>query len=228
MPITDPYATAAQYRSTLDKSDAGDDADILLDLTAVSRWLDKKLGRFFTKDAAPVARVFTLPGSLRAALAAAPLGWAESENPWVHGVFSRTLSVDDLSAAPTAIKIDQDDDGLFTDETALAATDYELWPLNAPLGPEPSPYTAIVIPQWSTVGGFPAGARVQVTAQWGWPAVPQAVVQATIHLTGILRLESPRATQRVNEMGEVLGTSRVAQDIVEKLARVYAKHSGFI
>lgn len=228
MPVTDAYATAAQYRTIVAKSDAGSDTDVAGDLLALSRWLDKKLGRFFTKDAAAVARVFTLPGSLRTALAAAPLGWAESENPWRYGVYSRTLSVDDLAAAPTSVKIDQNGDGLFTDETALAATDYELWPLNAALGPEPSPYTAVVIPVWSTVGGFPAGARVQVTAQWGWPAVPEAIMRATCQITGILRLESPRATQRVSELGEVIGTSRQAQEIVEKLACVYARHAGIV
>jgi hypothetical protein len=65
---------------------------------------------------------------------------------------------------------------------------------------------------------------VQVTARFGWPAVPQAIVQATCQLVGILRLESPRATSQISEgLDSVLGASFEAQKIVENLQRVYAR-----
>lgn len=228
MALTDPYASVQEYRDVVDKTDAASDGAILDDLTAVSRWLDLKLGRFFTKDAAPVARVFTIPGALRNRFMVPPLGWAESENPYMYGTWSRSLTVDDI-ASTTGLSIicDTDRNGLF-DDGALAATDYELWPLNAALGPEPKPYTTIVIPSWSTVGGFPVGVRVQVTAVWGWPAIPAAIARATCHLTGILRLESPRATSRVNELGEVLSTSKQARDLLEDLRAQYARKDAIV
>ncbi|HSW94542.1 MAG TPA: hypothetical protein VLI88_00110, partial [Patescibacteria group bacterium] len=188
--ITDPYATPQQYRAVVSKSDDGDDGEIAADLLAVSRYLDRCLGTFFTKDAVAVARVFTIPGSLRRPYGTMPLGWAETENPYVYGGYSRTINIDDLAAAPTSIILDTDRDGLF-DDTPWASTDYELWPLNAARGPEPKPYTTIVVPTWSSQFGFPIGARLQVTAQWGWPSVPPAIVRATCHVTGILRLETP-------------------------------------
>src|SRR6185369_1791530 len=113
MAVTDPYATPQQYRAIVSKSDTGDDGEIAADLLAVSRYVDRCLGRFFTKDAAPVARVFTLPGSLRRPVMTVPLGWAESENPYVYGGWSRSIELDDLVAAPTSVILDTDRDGLF-------------------------------------------------------------------------------------------------------------------
>lgn len=198
MPVNDAYATAEVYRGVISKTDTGEDAEVLTDLTAISRYLEKKLGRFFNKDAAPVARVFTSP---------AP---------------SRILLIDDLAAAPSSVIVDLDMSGALTD-TPLTSTQYELSPVNALLGPEPEPYTAICIPSWSTAVAFMPGQRVQVTGTWGWPDVPEPIKRATIHLTAILRLETPRATQQVSEMGDRIGTSRAAQSIIDELTKRYEK-----
>lgn len=229
MAVTDAYATSTQYHAQITKQDTGSDAQIDLDLLAVSRYIDRCIGRFFTKDAAPVARVYTPPGSLRQPLATPPLGWAESENPYRYGVWGRHLAVDDIATA-TGLQIIMDDNrvGSFSGYTPWATTDYELWPLNAPFGSEARPYTSIVLPPWSTIGGIPIGVRVQVTAVYGWPAVPQAIINATVQLTAILRLESPRATSRVTEVGEVIGVSKRAQDIIYDLKTIYGKESSFI
>lgn len=233
--ITDAYATPLDYRTIAGKSDGGDDDAIKLDLLAVSRWLDQKLGRFFTQDAAPVARTFAPPSSLRL-LGQLPIGWAESENPYRWGPWARHLSVDDMAAPPTKIVIDDNVDGVFN-ETPLNSTlvtppygfqDYECWPTTAQLGPEPQPYTTIVLPMWSSRIGFLAGQRVQITAQWGWPAIPAAITRATCHLTAILRLESPRATSRVTEMNQVISTSKQAQSIVYDLECVYRRKESVI
>lgn len=202
MPVSDSYATAAQYRAILGKTDTSEDAEILDDLTAVSRYMDGKLGRFFTKDAAAVKRVY------------------------VPSAASDTLWVDDLAAAPTSIKVDEDLDGSFADETAYAGTDYELRPLNAADGPETWPYTHIIIPPWSKKGNWPRGGRVEIDAVFGWPAVPKAIERATIHLTGILRLESPRATNRIVEIEDVVQASPEAQRIIWQLMKTYARGGG--
>jgi hypothetical protein len=219
--VTDPYATATTYRGIFGKSDTGDDAEILLQLTAVSRYVERKLGRFFTQDAAVVPRIFYPMGYFS--------GNAEAENPWLGVRSSRDLYVDDIATSTgLLIKIDTNRDGVFTDETALAATDFELRPLNADKGPEPMPWTQIHLPVWSTRIGWIPGAPIEITAKWGWPAVPESIAQAVCQLTGILRIESPRATNQISAgLDTVLGASHEAQDIVENLMKVYAKRKVF-
>ena len=201
MEVTDAYASATTYRDLISKTDTAEDAEIDSDLKAVSRYLDRRLGRFFTKDASAVARTYM-------------------RGPHTD---PRILWVDDIAASPTSIKIDDDNDGSFADETALAAADFELWPLNAGKGAEPQPWTMIYLPKSGSKGNWPAGHRVEVTAQWGWPAIPDAIVRATAHLTAILRLETPRATRRIPELGDVVEASREAQSIVRELAGAYRR-----
>lgn len=199
MPVTDAYATAAEYRAAMGGVDVGRDADIELDLLAISRYLDERLGRFFTKDAAPVVRVFQVPPVL---------------------VPDRWLYVTDLAAAPTEVLIDSDGDHSFAGETPLVlGTDYQLWPRNAPLGPSPKPYEALI--PISRV--WIEDRDVQITAVWGWPEIPLPIKRAAIRITALLRLETPRATATVNEMGERISTSREAQGIVNDLVERYPK-----
>lgn len=205
MAVTDAYATAATYRGLVSKSDTGEDAEILTDLTAISRYMERRLGRWFTVDASAVARVYETT--------------LLSNQP-------KSLFIDDLVAL-TSIKVDEDDDGSFADESAWASTDYELLPHNAGDGPEPGPYTQIHIPPWSSKDLW-GNHRVEITATFGWPAVPSAIEQACVQLTGILRLETPRATRSVNITSEtVLETSPQAQEIVTALMQMYAKRGLF-
>ena len=133
------------------------------------------------------------------------------------------LYIDDLVVL-TSIKIDEDSDGSFADETALVAADYQLLPLNAAVGAEPRPYTAIELTEWGTKNAFAPGMRVEVVATFGWPTVPPPIERATIHLAAILRLESPRATRRIAEgLDGAIETSRKAQDIIGELERHYRK-----
>ena len=205
MPVSDAYATLAMYKSIVGKTSAGDDAIIPDDLMAVSRYLDWKLERFFTKDAAAVARTY-LPS-----------------------VYTDSLVVDDIaSTAGLTIKVDTNRDGSFTSETAFGASDYQLWPLNAATGPEPKPWTKIVIPPWSTRGNFMPGYMVEVTSVGGFPAIPKAIERMTCHLTGILRVESPRATQRIPEaMDRAFSASPRAIDIIAELMAAYARPTVF-
>jgi hypothetical protein len=199
MAIGDAYETAANYRTAIGKTDTGSDTQILTDLTAISRYLEDKLERFFNKDAADVTRIYEVPAS------------------------QAELRIDDLSAAPTSITIDEDGDGSFTDETALTSSDYELLPLNAAVGPEARPYTRIGMTSWGDYGSWTKGQRVQIIGRWGWPAVPQAIKTATIQLTAILRTESPRATARIPELCDVIQASPEAQSIIRALTDNYRR-----
>jgi hypothetical protein len=203
--VTDAYASAATYRGLISKTDTGEDAEILTDLTAISRYMERRLGRFFTTDADNVNRVYQAV--------------QYSNQP-------KSLFIDDLVTVDH-IKVDTDDDGSFGDESAWATTDYELRPRNAADGPEPGPYTEVFIPPWSSKDLW-GQHRVEIGGKFGWPAVPSAIEQACVQLTGILRLETPRATRSVNVGAEtVLETSRQAQEIVMALMTVYAKRSLF-
>jgi hypothetical protein len=224
--IASPYALPAEYRVVIQKTGGEDDVQLLDDLTAVSRLIDHRLNRCFNQSdsVTPEARLFY--PRVRS-LGTRPYDWAERENPWRWGGAARWLEIDDLALAPTSITIDEQRTGSFAGLTPLAATDYELRPLNATSGPEAKPYTSIYLPDWSTLGGgFPGSARVQVVGVWGWPAVPIAIKQATIQLTGILRLESPRATRTIDEMNRVISMSQIGANIINDLLSGYSR-AGF-
>lgn len=204
MALSDPYVIAAEYRAAIKPdADGASDAAILIDLKAISRHLERKLGRFFNKDVADVTRVY------------------------IPQIDSPRLWIDDLSVAPTSIKVDRDCDGSFADETALVATDYDLYPLNAGFQPEPEPYTAIILTTWGTLNTFSTTSRVQVIGKFGWPAVPEAIRGATVQLTALYRLETPRATRRIPEMGDAIESSPDAQRIIRDLYMRYRKASWF-
>lgn len=185
MAVTDTYASVVEYRAAAGKIVHVDDLTIRRDLVAVSRYIDAQTGRFFGLVDPPQERFF-----------------------WGDG--SRVLRVDDIgSVTGLTVTVDLDGDG--TPETTVASADYQLQPLNALTGVQPTPYREIVLPSWSSFSSWPKGCLVSVTAAWGWPSVPEQVVAATIELTKILRVEGPRATNRLDEGGVPMFLSRDAQ-----------------
>ena len=197
MSVTDAYTTSVEYRAVTGATDSGNDAEILKDLGAISRYLDGKLGRFFTKDASAVARVYIPHDNIKA------------------------IWVDDISETPTSVKLDTGGDGQFA--TTLESTDFELLPLNADKGPEPRPYMQVGMTPWGSYKCFQKNIRVEVTAKFGWPSVPGAIQRATIHLAAILRLETPRATRRIAELGDIMEASPDAMSIIRQLTDRYKR-----
>lgn len=203
MAIGDAYATTAQYKAQTGKTGTADDTSLTSSLLAVSRVIDRACRRSrtgFNKDSAPVVRDF---------------------NPeWADPV----LRVGDVVSV-TAITVDTALAGTYA--TTVASGDYELLPLNSADGPEAKPYDEIGLLPWSTtLKQWVPGQRVRVNAVWGWNAVPAAITNACIELTAILRLESPRGTNTVNELNQVLSTSRAAQNILAALMETYAAPPG--
>lgn len=208
MALTDAYATAAQYRAVTRNTDRGAEAVILRDLKAVARMLDRRLRRHFNREADATEHLYMAP-ELDA-----------------HDPAQAILFVDDIaSTAGLVIKIDTDNDGLVSDEAALASTDYQLFPLNAARGPEPAPWTSIRLTPSGDYRKFPKGVLVSVTAIHGWPtATPPAITAANIELTRILRLEGPRGLNTANVGLEQIETLTVeARRIVAELVRDYQK-----
>lgn len=100
----------------------------------------------------------------------APVASARTYTPWGRTVCDErgeVLLVDDIGAADLVVEVGYG--AVWTE-----VTDYETWPDNAL--DKGQAITALVQPigTWrSTVR-----TRVRVTARWGWPAVPDPIVQA--------------------------------------------------
>jgi hypothetical protein len=172
---------------------------------ACSRFIDLKVfgkgsNDHFTKDAAGTVRHY-------------------------YGQGSRSLYVDNIAVAPTGVLVDENNDG--TPEVEYTSAQYQLMPLNAADGAEVRPWTRLYLPTYSTRSSWPADRLVQITAVFGWGAVPAAVARATIHLAAILRLETPRAQRAVSETGEILEATGKAQGIINELYQVYGPAVSF-
>jgi hypothetical protein len=160
----DTYATLPELKKYLQSSNASDSMleDALATATAD---IDEFCNRHFNRDDAASARVYC------------PKAFYE-------------LEVDDFhTTAGLIIKTDFNGDGTF--ETTWSATDYELKPFNGVVNGKPGwPYNKInaVGSHWFPVYdhvGLRYGhhqATVEVTAQWGWAAVPAPVKQACLIL----------------------------------------------
>lgn len=149
------YATTAELKTRITQTVSTFDTQLGEALSVASRAVDRYCGRQFNVAGSATARVY-FPDSCERA------------------------SVDDISTTSgLIIATDAGDDGTY--ETTWATGDYFLEPLNGVVDGETGwPYSEIV-----TVGTktFPVTGRrpsLQVTATWGWAAVPAAVKEATL------------------------------------------------
>lgn len=152
----DLYCTPTMLKSRAGITDNYDDDQIVGACRAVARWIDRKFcQRHFFRYAA--TKTFAAKSST-------------------------CLALPDLVSV-TAMKTDADGDGVF--ETTWDVSDYQLLPENAAVEFEPEPYDEIL----ALARSFPfacAGRRnrVQVEGVWGWPAVPEPVIEAAKILSG--------------------------------------------
>lgn len=179
MAVTNGYTTLALLRVFMGAPTTPGDELLEAAINAASRAIDNYCQRRFWLDGSAVARTF-IPQAL-----------------------SRIEFDDDIGdSASVVIKTDASGDGTF--ETTWAAGDYQLLPVNAPYAfPEAEPWTAIravgtkTFP-WLVNTWLTRLDRVQVTAKWGWPAVPDAVGFAC-------RLKAARLVSRKDSPQGVLG-----------------------
>lgn len=195
MPLVNAYATVPEVRTHL-----GDAVFQKLDLelleraiNAASRAVDHYTGRRFWQDAAPVDRTY-------------------------RPTRTSFAYVDDISTETGLVVATDDDlDGTFETEWT-AGTDYLLDPLNVDAAADtPHAWTAL-----RAVGSrrFRADIRpsLQVTAQFGWSAVPEEIAEATILKAVALfqRKNAPFGVAGFGEFGAVRIT-REDSDVVEIL-----------
>jgi hypothetical protein len=151
------YTTLAELKAHLRITDTTDDAILAVHITAASRAVDQFTYRRFGQSASATARVFTADGGKT-------LG-------------DEFLALDDIQTT-TGLVVKSDTAGDYTYATTLVlGTDFDMYPADAPdLG---VPWTGIVMRRTATA--LPTHrAGMQVTASWGWTAVPSVVEIATL------------------------------------------------
>lgn len=207
MALNDPYATPQEYRQRVGAADEKNDAALRPVLAGVSRLVEGPEGcrRFFTKDASAVVRIFH--GNGRGVL-------------W--------LPADIATTAGLIVKVDQNGDYDFgdADETLALNTDYWVGPENAELEPEPRPFEYLEVnPSSSLISCWPDQRRsVQVTAVFGWPAVPGAVREATILITReLLDLEKSGMTLELQALDQQIHMAPQGFARLQMLQRSYAR-----
>jgi hypothetical protein len=182
------YATLSQVKSALRITDQIDDSLLNTSIAAASRYIEGYCDRKFVKASLGTAIYI-------------PTGRMDD------------LIVDDLTAV-TSIEIDEDLDETFV--TTLRPIDFLLLPVNARSGGLDFPYTRIR-PQedgyWPTAYGR---ATVRIVGQFGWPAVPDAVREATILQAARLftRLDSPLGIAGFGDMGAMRVSFRGDPDVM--------------
>lgn len=159
MPILADYCSLVEIKSFMRIADTADDNELGYAITAASRAIDQTAGRHFGVSTVE-ARYYTA-----------------TQPASTNGFAGRTiLETDDISTTTgLVVKTDQNDDGTF--ETTLTLnTDFRLWPYNA--DKESRPWERIVM---GSGGTLPTTLRgVEVTAAFGWVAVPTGIKDAAL------------------------------------------------
>ena len=184
MPITNGYATRNQVKAALRIGTADTIDDDLIDncVGAASRLIDGYCNRRFWQTGTAQARVYQAEDSFY-------------------------CSIDDIAGTALTLKTSTQADGTF--DLQWSRSDYQLEPLNGNLDGLTWSYDKI-----RAVGDylFPTvnanygdQALVQVTAIFGWPAVPEPVTQATIIQASRIfkRYDSPLGVVGFGDLGQI-------------------------
>lgn len=199
MALGDPYITTAELKTYIGNiTGSGQDTSLGNAGQAASDWIGRYCGRDFNNAGSATARLFQPDDR-------------------------RCLTVDDIATTSgLVVKTDDGDDGTF--ETTWAASDYELYPINGIRdGHTGWPYTEIraVESRW-----WPTHSQrrytVEVTAQWGWAAVPDTIKQATFVLAHQFFKEAEAAfgISGANDFGIV----RIGQGSMPQVERMLAPY----
>lgn len=156
MALNDPYASLTELKDRLGITDDQDNDKLSAVLLVASRGIEQECRRQFNDAGTATARVYY------------------PRSPWY-------AHVDDFSTTTgLVVATDAGSDGTF--ETTWTSSEYELSPLNGIVdGQTGWPYSKISgVTRW-----FPtctSRAPLQVTARWGWTAVPTPIKEATLIL----------------------------------------------
>lgn len=175
------YATAAQLKGLLGITGATDDTALGFALTAASRAIDHHCNRQFGKLDAAAPRYY--------------------EARWDADRCRYVVDIEDLMSTTNLVV--KTDDGTDTFDTTLTLNDdYRLAPYNA--AADVRPWTSIVA---ASGVALPTRERcLEVTALWGWAAVPGEVLQACL-------LQAGRIFKRKDAPFGILGSPQTGSEI---------------
>ena len=206
MAITNGYATLDAFKEQMriPVNDVTDDARLEAAIAAASRQIDGHTGRRFWQDSTVVDRQF----------------YADN---------ARICHVDDISTTSGLIvKVDDDDDGVF--ETTLTVTsNYIVRPVNAADMVPVHPFTEIVLVDSNGAVSLPVHGSgrpgVQITARFGWPAIPDDVTKACLVQAGMLFKADDASLGAVQfaDAGVALRMQNRLHPIAEALLEPYCK-----
>lgn len=190
------YATLIQLKKRPRITDTDDDDLLNQALAAASRGIDNRCGRRFDLDASATAKTFN-----------------PRDRVVRHDDGDLFLLPDIGSTTGLVVEVGRD-----SSWTTISASNYEAYPDNALA--DDWPIEGLLLLNWPISS---ARTRLRVTARWGWPTVPAAIVEATLIQASRLfaRKDSPEGVSGTGEWG-VIRVSRVDPD-VEALIQPYAK-----
>jgi hypothetical protein len=203
MAITNGYATRNQIKSALRIGTADTIDDELIDncAGAASRLIDGFCNRKFWAVGSATVRVYQAEDSF-------------------------FCSIDDISGTAITLQTSTNADGVF--DTTWSPTDWQLEPLNGNLDGIEWAYDkirAIGDYLFPTVNAnYGSQALVKVTANFGWPYVPETITQATIIQASRIfkRYDSPLGVAGFGDMGAIR-VSRALDPDVAQLVEPYRR-----
>ena len=208
MPITNGYSTRNQVKAALRIGTADTLDDDLIDncVGAASRLIDGYCNRRFWQSGTAEARVFQAEDSFY-------------------------CSIDDIAGTAITLKTSSFADGNF--DVTWTASDYQLEPLNGNLDGLTWSYDkirAVGDYLFPTVNAnYGEQALVQVTAIFGWPAIPEPVTQATIIQASRIfkRYDSPLGVAGFGDLGAIRVSRYLDPDMAQlvepyRRMRIYA------
>jgi hypothetical protein len=151
------YASTAELAAQVRISDTADDVQLSMAITAASRAIDHACHRQFGQLAAVEARYYTAR-------------WDREGIRWV-------VDVDDYMTT-TGLVVTIDLNGLNSYDYTVSSSYLLPRPANAVA--KQRPYTQLAIHRLSAIQPYGWPEQVEVTARWGWTAVPSAVKQACL------------------------------------------------
>ena len=196
MAITNGYANLADLKAALRLTDNVDDSLLEKAIESASRRIDGYCGRWFYKTSATAVNIYPI----NEYLVAFP---------------------DDVSNTSITIKIDTNADGTYA-TTLTQGVDYILEPTDAALRGYPYTHARMVGGQTFPLEVTPSFPTVQVTAQWGWNAVPSDVNQACV-LLAMRQFARLNAALGVVGFADMAITVRAVDPDVRDLLNQYVK-----
>lgn len=198
------YATLDQVKQAKAITDTIDDSVLSIAIGAASRQIDGVCGRRFWQDGDVVTREYFPDGPV-------------------------VCFTDDISTTTDlVVKVDLDLDGVF-ETTLVLNTDFMVEPRNAAFETPAQPYTELSIVPIGSQQFFPmpryGRASVQVTAKFGWPAIPDDITQACIIQSSMIAKskDAPFGAIMLGDLGQPMSLRSALHPMARALIAPYMK-----